>query len=68
MKSSQPPGQNLFVESTTNSFTNHVKVVTAGILRREDETILLVRRAPGEKLSGYWEFPGGKVEPDETDQ
>ena len=37
-------------------------------LRRKDGAILVVRRAPGEKLSGYWEFPGGKVEPDETDQ
>lgn len=27
---------------------------------------MLARRAPGEKLEGYWEFPGGKVEPGET--
>lgn len=28
--------------------------------------ILLCRRAPGEKLSGFWEFPGGKVEDGES--
>lgn len=27
---------------------------------------LLVRRPPGKAYEGYWEFPGGKVEPDET--
>jgi 8-oxo-dGTP diphosphatase len=29
--------------------------------------VLVVRRAPGQKLEGKWEFPGGKVEPGETD-
>jgi 8-oxo-dGTP diphosphatase len=46
-----------------------VRIVTAGILRRqEDGAILLVRRGSGESLAGYWEFPGGKVEPDETEE
>lgn len=32
---------------------------------REDGTVLLAQR-PGDKIySGYWEFPGGKVEPSE---
>ncbi|SDK77410.1 8-oxo-dGTP diphosphatase [Modicisalibacter muralis] len=30
--------------------------------------ILLTRRAPGENLAGYWEFPGGKQELGETIQ
>lgn len=32
----------------------------------EDGLLFLARRAPGEKLAGYWELPGGKVEPGET--
>jgi mutator protein MutT len=36
------------------------RIVTAAILRRGNE-VLLTRRAPGEKLAGLWEFPGGKA-------
>jgi 8-oxo-dGTP diphosphatase len=28
--------------------------------------ILLAQRPPGEALAGFWEFPGGKLEPGET--
>lgn len=42
-----------------------MQVVTAAIVLRED-TVLLARRAPGQKLPGMWEFPGGKVEGDES--
>ena len=44
-----------------------MKLVTAAILRRGD-AVLLTRRAPGEKVAGYWEFPGGKVDPGETSE
>lgn len=30
--------------------------------------VLVTRRAPGEKLAGYWEFPGGKLEFEEGPQ
>ena len=29
---------------------------------------LIARRAPGQNLAGYWEFPGGKLEAGETPQ
>ena len=35
---------------------------------REEGKILLCRRAAGQNLEGFWEFPGGKVEAQETDQ
>ncbi len=41
--------------------------VAAAIIRKNGK-ILLARRAKGEKLQGYWEFPGGKVELGETIQ
>ena len=41
------------------------KVVTAAIIRRSG-SVLLARRSSGEKLAGFWEFPGGKVEDGET--
>lgn len=42
-----------------------MKVVTAAIALREGQ-VLLARRAPGQSLEGFWEFPGGKVEEGET--
>mgnify|MGYP001442325468 CR=1 FL=1 len=42
-----------------------MKIVTAAIIR-DNGKILLARRAPGDKLEGFWEFPGGKVEPGES--
>lgn len=30
--------------------------------------VLICRRAPYQRLSGLWEFPGGKVENDESDR
>lgn len=37
-----------------------------GILRKPDGTVLMAQRPAGKVYSGYWEFPGGKVETDET--
>ena len=42
-----------------------MKTVTAAIAIK-DQHIFLARRAKNQKLAGYWEFPGGKVEPNET--
>lgn len=38
-----------------------------GILKR-NQTLLVAQRPEGKPYSGYWEFPGGKVEPNEPSQ
>lgn len=40
--------------------------VAVGILLRGDQAFLLGSRPAGKPYAGYWEFPGGKVEPGET--
>lgn len=40
--------------------------VVAGVIRDVRGRILLARRTEGRDLAGLWEFPGGKVEPDEV--
>jgi 8-oxo-dGTP diphosphatase len=40
--------------------------VVAAVVRRGGR-ILVTRRLPGGPLGGRWEFPGGKVEPQETE-
>jgi 8-oxo-dGTP diphosphatase len=39
--------------------------VAVAVFLRPDGTTLLARRPPGKVYAGYWEFPGGKVEPGE---
>ena len=39
--------------------------VTAAIIEEGDK-FLIARRAKGKHLSGFWEFPGGKIEEGET--
>ena len=40
--------------------------VAAAVLQKPDGTFLLAQRPPGKIWAGYWEFPGGKIEPGET--
>ncbi len=40
--------------------------VAVGILIRPDGAFLLTSRPAGKPYAGYWEFPGGKLEADET--
>lgn len=40
--------------------------VSAGVITRDDGCFLIGQRAPGTFYPGFWEFPGGKVEPGET--
>ncbi|MFO1259836.1 MAG: (deoxy)nucleoside triphosphate pyrophosphohydrolase [Sphingomonadaceae bacterium] len=43
-------------------------VVVAAALVDADGRVLLQQRPEGKSMAGLWEFPGGKVEPDETPQ
>jgi len=42
--------------------------VAVGVLVRPDGDFLLTSRPHGKPYAGYWEFPGGKLEADETVQ
>jgi 8-oxo-dGTP diphosphatase len=41
-------------------------LVAVGILQRPDGQVLFAQRPPGKAYAGYWEFPGGKIEPGES--
>lgn len=45
--------------------TNQVEV-SAAVLQRPDGAFLLAQRPANKIWAGYWEFPGGKIEPGET--
>jgi len=40
--------------------------VAVGILMKPNGDVLLAQRPHGKPYAGYWEFPGGKVEPGEA--
>jgi 8-oxo-dGTP diphosphatase len=40
-------------------------IVVAAVIE-DDDRFLVTRRQPGVHLEGMWEFPGGKIDPDET--
>ena len=40
--------------------------VTAAIIKNNDGKILICQRADNASMGGMWEFPGGKLENDET--
>src|SRR5438309_8048426 len=41
-------------------------LVVAAALVDADGRVLLAQRPPGKSMAGLWEFPGGKVDADET--
>ena len=40
--------------------------VVAGVLRDSSGRVLISQRPPGKHMAGYWEFPGGKINPGES--
>ena len=50
---------------TTNTPPLKLTLVVAVALIDADNRILLAQRPEGKQLAGWWEFPGGKVEPGE---
>mgnify|MGYP002783872745 CR=1 FL=1 len=43
-----------------------VVYVAACVLKNFDEDVLLVQRPSGKSMEGLWEFPGGKIEKNES--
>jgi 8-oxo-dGTP diphosphatase len=41
--------------------------VVAAVLYDADRRVLIAQRPEGKQHAGFWEFPGGKVEPGETE-
>jgi 8-oxo-dGTP diphosphatase len=46
--------------------TDRVLPVAAAVITRADGRVLLAQRPAGKPYAGYWEFPGGKLEPGES--
>jgi 8-oxo-dGTP diphosphatase len=49
----------------TSAATARPVEVVAAVIVQPDGRFLLAQRPPGKVYAGYWEFPGGKVEPGE---
>ena len=51
---------------TPRGLTTHRPIVVIAAIVERASLILLTQRLPGSHLAGYWEFPGGKLEPGEN--
>jgi 8-oxo-dGTP diphosphatase len=61
----RPEGERRSAQHEGSPVSGLVRVAAAVILRA-DGGVLLAQRPPGKAYAGYWEFPGGKLEPGET--
>jgi len=50
----------------TGTAPRKVTEVAVGVVFRADGAVLLADRPAGKAYPGYWEFPGGKIEPGES--
>jgi 8-oxo-dGTP diphosphatase len=50
----------------TESDSNTIVDVAVGVVTHGDGRVLLAQRPQGKPMPGYWEFPGGKIEPGEA--
>ena len=48
---------------TADGQTRKVTEVAVGVMIQADGKFLLAQRPAGKPYEGYWEFPGGKLEP-----
>ena len=55
-------------ETVIPSVVVNVTEAAVGVIQRNDGWVLLAERPVGKPWSGYWEFPGGKIEANETPQ
>ena len=47
---------------------NKIVKAVIGILKNTDGEILIAERRPDQFMGGYWELPGGKIEPSESNE
>jgi len=61
------PHRSMF-HSDWNPFPEETATVVCALIRDKDGRCLLGRRAPTERLAGFYELPGGKVKPAEHNE
>jgi 8-oxo-dGTP diphosphatase len=54
------------VEAQAEGVTDELVRVAAAVILGADGRVLLAQRPVGKAYAGYWEFPGGKLEPGEA--
>jgi 8-oxo-dGTP diphosphatase len=45
---------------------NSIRAVLGVLYNRQDHLVLIAERPEGKPGAGFWEFPGGKIESDES--
>jgi len=53
-------------DKTVTNVTENITEAAVGVIQAPDGSVLLGQRPAGKPWSGYWEFPGGKIEDGEA--